>query len=118
MVITEAAELTGRAPNRGEAEEEQSADDSGESTTEQTMELRQNDMSVRVKPAKLLACVSGMMYHLSRIFSAASPERGCSLSLQTGVKLKREQMDKRLAMGHKEDDHEEVLNNKYFMELR
>ena len=49
-----------------------------------------------------------MLYHMGRIFEDNSKADGTLYGLRIDRKRRRELQRKRLAMGHKPDDHEEI----------
>ena len=49
-----------------------------------------------------------MLHHMGRIFEDNSKADGTLYGLRTDRKRRRELQRKRLAMGHKPDDHEEI----------
>lgn len=60
-------------------------------------------------PPSVLLAVTRLLYHMSRIFEDQSLPRS-SASLQVDSKLRRKIQAKKIAMGHKPDDHEEDQN--------
>lgn len=63
---------------------------------------RQNDL----RPPFVMLTVTRLLYHMSRIFENHSLTRS-STGLQVDSKLRRKIQAKKIAMGHKPDDHEE-----------
>ena len=63
---------------------------------------RQDDL----RPPSVMLAVTHLLYHTSRIFEDHSLPRS-STGLQVDSKLRRKIQAKKLAMGHKPDDHEE-----------
>ena len=63
---------------------------------------RQNDFH----PPSVMLTVSRLLYHMSRIFEDHSLPRS-STGLHVDSKLRRRIQEKKIAMGHKPDDHEE-----------
>ena len=63
---------------------------------------RQNDL----RPPSVMLAVTHLLYHMSRIFEDHSLPRS-STGLQVDSKLRRKIQAKKIAMGHKPDDHEE-----------
>ena len=59
-------------------------------------------------PSVMLA-VTHLLYHMSRIFETRSLSHS-STGLQVDSKLRRKIQAKKIAMGHKPDDHEEEQN--------
>ncbi|MBE7003896.1 MAG: sel1 repeat family protein [Ruminococcaceae bacterium] len=59
------------------------------------------------------AAVLRMLHHMSRIFQDNAVTDSTHMGLQIDKKRRQEMQDKRIALGHREDDHEETLNNKY-----
>ena len=50
-----------------------------------------------------------MLHHMGRIFEDNSKADGTLYGLRIDRKRRRELQRKRLAMGHKPDDHEEIM---------
>ena len=63
---------------------------------------RLNDL----RPPSVMLAVTQLLYHMSRIFQDHSLPQS-STSLQVDSKLRRKIQAKKIAMGHKPDDHEE-----------
>ena len=63
---------------------------------------QQNDL----RPPSVMLAVTQLLYHMSRIFEDHSLPRS-STGLQVDRKLRRKIQEKKIAMGHKPDDHEE-----------
>ena len=64
----------------------------------------QNDL----RPPSVMLAATRLLYHMSRIFEDRSlPRSGASLHVDR--KLRRKIQEKKIAMGHKPDDHEEEL---------
>ena len=63
---------------------------------------RQSDLH----PPSVMLAVTRLLYHMSRIFEDHSLPRS-STGLQVDRKLRRRIQEKKIAMGHKSDDHEE-----------
>ena len=66
---------------------------------------RQSDL----RPPSVMLAVTRLLYHMSRIFEDHSLPRS-STGLQVDSKLRRKIQAKKIAMGHKPDDHEEEQN--------
>ena len=66
---------------------------------------RQNDL----RPPTVMLTVTNLLYHMSRIFEDHSLPRS-STGLHVDSKLRRKIQKKKIAMGHKPDDHEEEQN--------
>ena len=66
---------------------------------------RQSDL----RPPSVMLAVTRLLYHMSRIFEDHSLPR-FSTGLQVDSKLRRKIQAKKIAMGHKPDDHEEEQN--------
>ena len=64
---------------------------------------RQSDL----RPPSVMLAVTQLLYHMSRIFEDRSLPRS-STGLQVDSKLRRKIQAKKIAMGHKPDDHEEA----------
>ena len=56
----------------------------------------------------IAACVTRLLYHLSRIIRDDTEQKSHGPGFGIDRKRRRELMDKRLAMGHKPDDHEDM----------
>ena len=63
---------------------------------------RQNSL----RPPSVMLAVTSLLYHMSRIFEDHSLPRS-STGLHVDSKLRRKIQAKKIAMGHKPDDHEE-----------
>ena len=61
-----------------------------------------------VRPSAMLAATR-LLHHLSRVFREAEPQAPDAHRLRIDRKRARQLMEKRLAMGHKPDDHEEQV---------
>ncbi|WP_418502601.1 MobP3 family relaxase [Dysosmobacter welbionis] len=59
------------------------------------------------RPPSVMLAVTRLLYHMSRIFEDHSLPRS-STGLHVDSKLRRKILAKRIAMGHKPDDHEEA----------
>lgn len=66
---------------------------------------RQNDL----RPPSVMLTVTRLLYHMSQIFEDYSLPRS-STGLHVDSKLRRKIQEKKIAMGHKPDDHEEEQN--------
>ena len=66
---------------------------------------RQNDL----RPPSVMLTVTNLLYHMSRIFEDHSLPRS-STGFHVDSKLRRKIQAKKIAMGHKPDDHEEEQN--------
>lgn len=66
---------------------------------------RQNDL----RPPSVMLAVTHLLYHMSRIFEDR-PLPQTSAGLHVDSKLRRKIQAKKIAMGHKPDDHEEEQN--------
>ena len=66
---------------------------------------RQNSL----RPPSVMLAVTSLLYHMSRIFEDHSLPRS-STGLHVDSKLRRKIQAKKIAMGHKPDDHEEEQN--------
>ena len=61
----------------------------------------------------VMIAVTRMLYALSKVFQQNStPQTGPRFAV-IDRKRRREMLDKRIAMGHREDDHEDAENYKY-----
>ena len=56
----------------------------------------------------IAACVIRLLYHLSRVIRDSTEQTSQGPGFTIDRKRRRELMDKRLAMGHKPDDHEDM----------
>ena len=62
-----------------------------------------------IRPPSVMLAVTRLLYHMSRIFEDhALPQS--SAGLHVDRKLRRRIQEKKIAMGHKPDDHEEEQN--------
>ena len=68
-------------------------------------------MDERRDPSAALS-VLRLLHHLSQIFRETPPPANPA-GLRVDSKRRRKLLEKRLALGHRIDDHEEELNNKY-----
>jgi len=60
-------------------------------------------------PPSVMLAATRLLYHMSRIFEAHSlPRSGAGIHVDR--KLRRKIQEKKIAMGHKPDDHEEEQN--------
>lgn len=59
--------------------------------------------------ASVASAVVRMLHHMSRIFEDSFAADSTRLGVQIDKKRRREMRDKRIAMGHKPDDHEEPI---------
>ena len=66
---------------------------------------RQSDLH----PPSVMLAATRLLYHMSRIFEDHSSPRS-SAGLHVDSKLRRKIQEKKIAMGHKPDDHEEEQN--------
>nr|WP_301547029.1 SEL1-like repeat protein [Oscillibacter sp. KLE 1745] len=62
----------------------------------------QNDL----RPPSIMLAATRLLYHMSRIFEDHSLPWSCT-GLHVDRKLRRKIQEKKIAMGHKPDDHEE-----------
>ena len=67
----------------------------------------QRAISAHTSPT-IAACVTRLLYHLSRIIRDETDQKSHGPGFGIDRKRRRELMDKRLAMGHKPDDHEDM----------
>ena len=56
----------------------------------------------------IAACVTRLLYHLSRIIRDNTEQASHAPGFGIDRKRRRELMEKRIAMGHKPDDHEDM----------
>ena len=69
---------------------------------------RQDDL----KPPSVMLAVTRLLYHMSRIFENTAPvEDSTSMGIQIDRKRLEKLQEKRIALGHKPDDHEEKQYN-------
>ena len=61
-----------------------------------------------IRPPSVMLAVTRLLYHMSRIFEDNCKTDAMHRGLQIDRKRRRELQRKRLAMGHKPDDHEEI----------
>ena len=67
---------------------------------------RQSDLH----PPSVMLAVTRLLYHMSRIFQDNSVSTAVPTGRQVDRKLRRKIQEKKIAMGHKPDDHEEEQN--------
>ncbi len=67
----------------------------------------QQAISTHTSPT-IAACVTRLLYHLSRVIRDSTEQSSHGPGFGIDRKRRRELMDKRIAMGHKPDDHEEM----------
>ena len=72
----------------------------------------QRAISARTSPT-IAACVTRLLYHLSRVIRDNTEQASHGPCFGIDRKRRRELMDKRLAMGHKPDDHEDMQMQGY-----
>ena len=60
-----------------------------------------------LRPPSVMLAVSRLLYHMSRIFEDNSVPSAAPVGQQVDRKLRRKIQEKKIAMGHKPDDHEE-----------
>ncbi len=58
-------------------------------------------------PPSVMLCVTRLLYHMSRIFQDAAPSPTIPSGIQIDRKRLQQLREKKIAMGHKPDDHEE-----------
>ncbi len=58
-------------------------------------------------PPSVMLAVTRLLYHMSRIFQDNSVPPAVPMGQQVDRKLRRKIQEKKIAMGHKPDDHEE-----------
>lgn len=63
------------------------------------------DRMEEMKPPSVLLTSTRLFHHMSRIFQDNSLPKKSPAGMQTDKKLRRKLQSKRIAMGHKEDDH-------------
>ena len=59
------------------------------------------------RPPSVMLAVTQLLYHMSRIFQDNSVPSAVPTGQQVDRKLRRKIQEKKIAMGHKPDDHEE-----------
>ena len=69
-------------------------------------------MSEQRKPSVMLS-VSRLLYHLGNIFRDNEPSEAAPGTIQIDHKRRQEMLEKRIAMGHKPDDHVDQEDLKY-----
>ena len=57
--------------------------------------------------------VTRLLHHMGNIFQDRAPEPPVPGGIQIDRKRLAQLREKKIAMGHKADDHEDELNNKY-----
>ena len=60
-----------------------------------------------LRPPSVMLAVTRLLYHMSRIFQDISVPSAVQTGQQVDRKLRRKIQEKKIAMGHKPDDHEE-----------
>ena len=60
-----------------------------------------------LRPPSVMLAISRLLYHMSRIFEDNSVPSAAPVGQQVDRKLRRKIQEKKIAMGHKPDDHEE-----------
>ena len=60
-----------------------------------------------IRPPSVMLAVTRLLYHMSRIFEDNSVPSAVPVGQQVDRKLRRKIQEKKIAMGHKPDDHEE-----------
>ena len=60
-----------------------------------------------LRPPSVMLAVTQLLYHMSRIFQDNSVPPAVPMGQQVDRKLRRKIQEKKIAMGHKPDDHEE-----------
>ena len=60
-----------------------------------------------LRPPSVMLAVTQLLYHMSRIFEDNSVPSAVPVGQQVDRKLRRKIQEKKIAMGHKPDDHEE-----------
>ena len=60
-----------------------------------------------LRPPSVMLAVTQLLYHISRIFEDNSVPSAVPVGQQVDRKLRRKIQEKKIAMGHKPDDHEE-----------
>ena len=60
-----------------------------------------------LRPPSVMLAVTQLLYHISRIFEDNSVPSAVPVGQQADRKLRRKIQEKKIAMGHKPDDHEE-----------
>lgn len=60
-----------------------------------------------LRPPSVMLAVTQLLYHMSRIFQDNSVPPAVPTGQQVDRKLRRKIQEKKIAMGHKPDDHEE-----------
>ena len=55
---------------------------------------------------RILSCATRLLHHLSRIFEEQTPRGPARVAILADRKLRRRIREKKMAMGHKPDDHE------------
>jgi len=64
-----------------------------------------------LKPPSVMLSVTRLLYHMGRVFREQTPAPPISGGIQVDRKLLTKIREKKIAMGHKEDDHEEQPQN-------
>ena len=58
-------------------------------------------------PGLVFNTTASLLYHIGRIFQEQQPQPAGGMRVAVDSKLKRKIREKKIAMGHKPDDHEE-----------
>ena len=62
-------------------------------------------------PGLVISSTTSLLYHMGRIFQEQHPQSAGGMRVAVDSKLKRKIREKKIAMGHKPDDHEEQVMN-------
>ena len=68
-------------------------------------------------PPSVMLSVTKLLHHMSRIFQEQLPAPVIPGSVQMDRKLRRKLQEKKIAMGHKPDDHEEQQHGGWNMTM-
>ena len=102
IIVEEAARL-GEAVQVAEADPSDDADQPRRQPDAPSAQSKRKDSSAGV----VFNSASSLLYHMGRIFQEQRPQSAGGVRVAVDSKLKRKIREKKIAMGHKPDDHEE-----------
>ena len=65
-----------------------------------------------LKPPSVMLAVTRLLHHMSRVFREQTPTSSVPGGIQIDRKRLQQLREKKIAMGHKADDHEEQSQNR------
>ena len=105
-------EAEGPAPAHRDAMPERSAELPGAQVTQPKAAPHQHEQTQRaVSRADAARCVLQLLHHMGRIFREQSSADAVQTGLHIDRKRRRQLREKRMALGHKADDHEDLRMN-------